>query len=199
MTISERAADRAVGPARDRASAEVRALVDAAVAVLRRGGAEQLTVAEVLREAGLSTRAFYRHFTSKDELVLAVYERDTTASHDRLRRALADAASPRAAFELWVDETLALAFDTRRARRTRVLATEGARLQHEFPEEFDAIVRAMIEPLAELPGISALDARSIHAVTWAVVEAKLRGDPITRDEARAHVLAFCGAAIGYSA
>jgi AcrR family transcriptional regulator len=199
MTISERAADRAVAPARDRASAEVRTLVDAAVAVLRRGGAEQLTVAEVLREAGLSTRAFYRHFTSKDELVLAVYEQDATASHDRLRQAMADAASPRAAFELWVDETLALAFDARRARRTRVLATEGARLQHQFPEEFDGIVRGIIEPLEALPGISALDARSIHAVAWAVVEAKLRGDPITRDEARAHVLTFCAAAIGLDA
>ena len=57
----------------------------------------------------------------------------------------------------------------------------------------------MVEPLAELPGISALDARSIHAVTWAVVEAKLRGDPISRDDARAHVLAFCSAAIGFGA
>jgi hypothetical protein len=80
-----------------------------------------------------------------------------------------------------------------------VLATEGARLQHRFPGEFDAIVRGMIEPLAALPGVSALDARSVHAVTWSVVEAKLRGDAITRDEARAHVLAFCGAAIGFDA
>jgi AcrR family transcriptional regulator len=55
---------------------ERRALIDAGIAVLRRTGSEGCTVADVLEEAGLSTRAFYRHFASKDELVLAIYEHD---------------------------------------------------------------------------------------------------------------------------
>jgi AcrR family transcriptional regulator len=200
MAISERAVDRSVASARARATEEVDALIDAALVVLRRGGAEHCTVAEVLREAGLSTRAFYRHFASKDELVLAVYERDATASHARLRAAMTAAPSPKSAVELWVDETLALAFDTRRARRTRVLAHEGARLQHDFAPEFDAIVRGIVDPLAEaLANVSEqpdVDARTIHAIAWSFVEAKLRGDTVTRAEARAHILRFCLPALG---
>jgi AcrR family transcriptional regulator len=190
-----------VEPARQRASEEVSALVEGAIAVMGRDGAEQLTVAEVLREAGLSTRAFYRHFTSKDELVLAVYERDAGATRERLRERMAAARSFRAALELWIDETLALGFDARRARRTRVLAREGARLQIDFPDEFATIVAGIVEPLADvlarLPSKDPeRDAWSVYAVTWALVEEKLRGGTITRADAREHVLRFCLPALG---
>src|SRR3954447_14220094 len=91
-------------------ASERRALIDAGLTVLRRRGSDGCTVADVLAEAGLSTRAFYRHFASKDELVLAIYERDAQPTHVRLRDRLDAAASPRAALEVWIDETLALGF-----------------------------------------------------------------------------------------
>ena len=47
---------------------EQQALIDAGLAVLRRNGSEGLTVNDVLAEAELSTRAFYRHFDSKRAL-----------------------------------------------------------------------------------------------------------------------------------
>lgn len=201
MTFAERAAERAVGAQRARAAEEVGALVEAGLAVLRRDGVAGLTVAEVLREAGLSTRAFYRHFQSKDELVLAIYEQDSHRAHARLRERLAAAASARAAVEVWIDETLGLAFDPRRARRTRVLATEGARLQAEHPAEFGRIVDGVLEPLIEiLRGVPGADperaARSIHAVTWGLVVEKLHGGDIWLEEARVHALRFCLPALG---
>jgi AcrR family transcriptional regulator len=201
MSVAERAAARAVEAQRKRAHGEVRALVEAGLAVLRRNGAAGLTVADVLAEAGLSTRAFYRHFVSKDELVLAIYEDEAERMHARLREQLARASSPRAALEMWVDETLALAFDAGRARRTTVLAREGARLQADFPTEFAGIVAGAVAPLAEvLAAFPAAnperDAWSIHAVTWDLVQQKLHGRPITRDEAKQHVLRFCLPALG---
>src|SRR6185436_14982334 len=129
---------------------------------------------DVLAEAGLSTRAFYRHFDSKDALVLAIYAHDSERARKQMQKRLADAPSPRAALDIWIDETLGLAFDARRAARTRPLAREGERLQAEFPEEFNAIRASVLDPLVEV--LRALDspdpvrdARSLHAVTWEIV------------------------------
>jgi AcrR family transcriptional regulator len=202
-TVAGRAADRAVAAQRQRAEQEVRVLVDAGLALLRRRGAAGMTVADVLAEANLSTRAFYRHFASKDELLLAVYEHEARRNHAALREALAAAATPRDAVETWIDAMLGLAFDTRRARRTSVLFREGARLRSQFPAEFAAILAGAIEPLSEtlehIPGADPRrDALSIHAVVWALVEERLRGDVLTRDVATAHAQRFCLRAIGVS-
>jgi AcrR family transcriptional regulator len=201
MSVSGRVAERSVAPRRQQAEDEVRALVDAGLAVLRKRGTSGLTVAEVLAEAGLSTRAFYRHFASKDELVLAVYEHEADRRNGELVVRLGRARSPRDALEVWVDELLALGFDTRRAHRTRVLAREGARSQADFPAEFTAIVAGAVDPLAavlrDLPSPDpARDAWSVYAVTWELVQHKLRGAPVTRAQAKAHVLRFCLPALG---
>jgi AcrR family transcriptional regulator len=201
MSVSERAVARAVEERQRRAADEVRALVEAALTVLRARGATGLTVADVLAEANLSTRAFYRHFRSKDELVLAVYEGEAQRRNADLAQAIAAAPDPRAALETWIDATLALGFDARRARRTQVLRAEGARLQADFPDEFAAILAGTVEPLIALlhafPGADPeLDAWSIYEVTWGLVEAKLRGKTIDRAQARAQVMRFCLPALG---
>jgi len=51
-----------------------RALVDAAIPLLRSGGAEALTLRAVAREAGVSQTAPYRHFADRAALVAAVAE-----------------------------------------------------------------------------------------------------------------------------
>lgn len=208
MGVVERAAARSVAAVRQRAEHEIAALVDAALAVLERDGLDRLTVAAVLDAAGLSTRAFYRHFTSKDDLLLAVYEHETTRSLERVERAVGAAPNPRAALEAWVDETLALGFARRRAARTGPLAAEGARLRHEQPERFAAIHDQVIAPLRAVLAAGLADgsfpaaepehdARSIHAITWTLVEARLAGaDRPSRAEARRHVLRFCLPALG---
>jgi len=175
--------------------------VEAGLAVLRRQGSDGLTVGEVLEGASLSTRAFYRHFDSKDSLILAIYAYDAQRAQERLEKRLAACETPRAALDVWIDETLALAFDARRATRTRPLAREGLRLQGQFPNEFDAILAAVLDPLVDV--LRALqtpdpvrDARSMHAVTWELVVERLHGSPMSRAEARAHVDRFCLPALG---
>lgn len=51
------------------------ALVDAAVAIVRKHGSEALTLREVARSVGVSQAAPYRHFKDRRELVAAVAER----------------------------------------------------------------------------------------------------------------------------
>ena len=70
--LADSLAERAVGERRDRYADEVRRLVDAAYEVMRAAGDLDPRVADVVRTAGLSNQAFYRHFASKDALLLAV-------------------------------------------------------------------------------------------------------------------------------
>ncbi len=82
-----------------------------------------------------------------------------------------------------------------------MLRAEGARLQADFPDEFATILAGAVDPLiallAAFPDAEPeLDAWSIYAITWELVEAKLRGSAIDRAAARAHVLRFCLPALG---
>jgi AcrR family transcriptional regulator len=64
-----------------------RALVDAAVPLLRTGGAEGLTLRAVAREAGVSQTAPYRHFADRAALVAAVADDGFRRLHKRLTAA----------------------------------------------------------------------------------------------------------------
>src|SRR5215472_4125970 len=60
-----------------------RTIVAAASKSVREQGVRGLNVAAVLERAQLSTRAFYRHFDSKDQLVAAVFQEMTRSEVDR--------------------------------------------------------------------------------------------------------------------
>ena len=74
-----------------------RAIVAAATETLREQGVRGLSIAAVLDRAELSTRAFYRHFASKDQLVAAVFLEMAQVEKHRLRKKMAKAADPVAA------------------------------------------------------------------------------------------------------
>ncbi len=54
-------------------------IVDAAYGCLSEPHSGPIPVAAILQRAGVSTRAFYRHFESKDELFLAMLRRSVTS------------------------------------------------------------------------------------------------------------------------
>jgi len=70
--VAEALADRALDERRAAYADEVRRFIDAAYAVMRATGDIDPRVGDVVRTAGLSNQAFYRHFKSKDALLLAV-------------------------------------------------------------------------------------------------------------------------------
>ncbi len=106
---------------------ERRLIFDAAYAAMRDHGHE-LTIANILAGAGVSTRSFYRHFDSKDALLYAMYLRDGEWAAERLNKRLADASTPIVAVEWWVDEIFGFTRTAQRAERVAVLgAITGTR------------------------------------------------------------------------
>jgi len=49
-------------------------LIDAAWRVFEEESEERVTVADIVREAGMSSRSFYQHFTSKEDLIAQLVE-----------------------------------------------------------------------------------------------------------------------------
>jgi AcrR family transcriptional regulator len=147
--VAERVVDRWLDAARSKSAAEVEALMAAAEGTLAGSGYAGLRVDDVLAASGLSTRAFYRHFRSKSELFLALLDRESLRSHDRLRTRLAAARSPKKKVTTWVAATLALAYDGRLAPRTRLFLVERQVLASEFPDEVARCMRLQLGPLEE--------------------------------------------------
>jgi len=198
-------------PGRPRAlddDAERRLLLDAGYRVMRQNGFEDASVGDVLAEAGLSTRAFYRHFASKDDLVLAMSRRDAARIAARIDERLETAATSIDALHAWVDEVLAIAYEPRRAARVGVLAAASTRRATGYTAEAARWIESLIAPLrtvlqrgrvdGSMPGADpAHDAPSIYAITWAAAESRLHGDnTLDRAAATAHVLRFCRSALG---
>jgi AcrR family transcriptional regulator len=141
--------DRKVDPAWHKANEEVELLLGAAEDALADQGYAGLRVDDVLDAAGLSTRAFYRHFQGKSELFLALFDREMARARHRLAAKLASAPTPEAKVETWVAAMLALAYDSRLARRTRLSLVERHVIAREFPDEIGRCVRVMLAPLEE--------------------------------------------------
>src|SRR5205807_2058277 len=103
-----------------------------------------------LSQAGLSSRSFYRHFDSKDALLLALFRRDADAVGASLRAAVDAAADPLDALNAWLDGYLAVFFEPRRAARVRVMTSEGARKATGYEVELARVQRLLIEPLIDV-------------------------------------------------
>jgi AcrR family transcriptional regulator len=205
--VEDRAVERAVRVAKERARDDVQVLVAAGRKLLHRDGAADMTIADVLTEAGLSTRAFYRHFASKSDLLLAIYDNEVDRYTPRLQRRLDAATTARAGLEAWIDELLAAGFEPRRGERTRAMFTWAIPLQQEFPVEFAAVRDALTGPLEAVLEAGRADgsfpnaeprrhAQFIRALTWQLVEERLSGATIDVAEARDEVLRFCLLALG---
>jgi AcrR family transcriptional regulator len=192
----------------DTFSAEEAALTEAASRALSAKGDEGVSVAEILTEAGLSTRAFYRHFRSKDELLLAMLRADGERFADELAGRVARASNPTEALETWIDQMLALGYDPRRLRRLQVMSSAEARRAAGYGAERARISAALQEVLAEIlrrgfdegsfPATSPqADARAIHSIVSQLIDDRAFGSPIpNRDEARRHTLDFALRAVG---
>jgi AcrR family transcriptional regulator len=202
------AARRGRKPALD-AGVERRLLLDAGLAVLRRSGYERATLDDVLGESGLGTRAFYRHFASKDELLCAIYREEADASVQRVTRRLDAAATPMDALIAWVDEILSIAFRTGRASRARLLWVGGATTVVGYAEERERSMRRFAAPLVPVleegrrTGLfpdadPEPDAATINAIAWSAIAgfATSAGPRLGPERARDHVLRFALRALG---
>ncbi|BBX48759.1 TetR/AcrR family transcriptional regulator [Mycobacterium cookii] len=184
-----------------------RAILAAASKSVREQGVRGLSIAAVLDRAQLSTRAFYRHFDSKDELVAAVFLDMARVEMRRLRRKIAKAATPVEAVAAWIDGRLDLAFDDNIKSDLRQLSMEAQSQMFASPELIQPAYAQMLEPLIEqlqrglddgsFHGIDpATDAQSIQGVVWACTERHWATSDCQRNEIRRTAFQFCLRGLG---
>jgi TetR/AcrR family transcriptional repressor of nem operon len=94
-----------MGHSRDAKSASHERIVATAAARIRESGTEQPGVAEIMRAAGLTHGGFYKHFTSRDELIAEAVERALIDNGPALAQVTAAADDPLAAFADWYVST----------------------------------------------------------------------------------------------
>jgi len=184
-----------------------RAILAAAAHVVREQGVRALSIAVVLDRAQLSTRAFYRHFQSKDQLVGAVFLDMARMEKRRLRRKMTRAADPVEAVAAWVDGRLDLAFDNNVRSDLRRLSLEAQSQMFASPELIQPAYAEMLEPLSEQlrRGLAhgvfvdidpVTDAEAVQAVVWAGTERQWSTGQCDRAEVREQVLRFCLRGLG---
>lgn len=150
-SLRERAIDRAVADQYAQASEEVDRIVEATYRVIEREGSVEPKVRDILAEAGLATQAFYRHFSSKDELLLVILDDGRRQLADYLvhRMEKARPKGPLAEVRAWIEGIQAQAADEGAAARTRPFMVGLQRLSELFPFEQQASVALLVDILAD--------------------------------------------------
>jgi AcrR family transcriptional regulator len=152
-SLAERAVQRSTAHLTATRTAEAQALMDAGSAVMIRYGTERrATVSEVVREAGLSNQAFYRHFESKDDLVAAIVDAGARRLAGYLEHRMAAEATPAAQVRVWIQGMLSQATDPEVAHATRAITWNGNALS----------------------GDAGAAARRTSSLVWQVLEGPLR-------------------------
>jgi AcrR family transcriptional regulator len=200
--VTSRLVDRSLSRRREKSEHEVDQLLRAAERVLARQGYAGLRVDDVLAEAHLSTRAFYRHFRGRSELFLTLFDQETARSEERLAAKIGAHGRPEDQVRAWIDANLALAFDARLARRTRLFLVERAAMVREFRDEVRRCVSTMVAPLEQaiaagrdagvFPGADPpRDALAIQQLCAGLLQDELLGlGELSRVEARELVTRF---------
>jgi AcrR family transcriptional regulator len=184
-----------------------RAIVTAAAESVREQGVRGLSIADVLQRAQLSTRAFYRHFESKDQLVAAVFLEMARVEMRRLKRQMAKSSGPVEAVAAWIDRRLDLAFDENIKSDLRHLSLEAQSQMFASPELIQPAYAEMLQPLIDqlergmkLAVFHDVDpvseAQAIQGVVWASTERQWAAGDCERTDVRARVLRFCLRGLG---
>ena len=183
------------------------ALVNAAAEIVRDEGIPSVNIARVLERAGLSTRAFYRHFDSKDSLVSAVFLQMARIETRRLKRKMAATSNPVDAVVAWIDGRLDLAFDDQIRSDQRQMSLEALTQMSAAPElvgdAYGEILKPLVEQLEKgraaglFPDIDPeADALSIHGALWASVERQWATGDCDRSAVREQIVRFCIRGLG---
>jgi AcrR family transcriptional regulator len=165
-------------------------LLDAARAAFVEYGADDVSLEEIARRAGVGIGTLYRHFPSRQALLEAVY-RDQVESLSARAEELAGAQSPLDALAEWLRAMLKFS-STKRSMTSALLATLGT--DSELLSASATVIRGSAETLlarAQQAGMVRQDAdagdvmRLVHAVNIATEKA---ADPGQADRMLALIL-----------
>ena len=183
-------------------------IIDAAYSCLSEPHTGPIPVAAILQRAGVSTRAFYRHFQSKDELFLAMLQQESDALADRLDH-IADEASGAPVDQLtaWINEMFGLVYDPQARMHLTVIDSDEVRAAKGYRESREqahadrerslvAILRRGRQdgsfPLADPEH----DAMAISALVSREMALKGTADGCELQRSRGRVLSFALRALG---
>jgi AcrR family transcriptional regulator len=184
---------------------ERRLLIDAAIRVIERNDYADMSLDGVLAEAGLSTRAFYRHFNSKEALLESFTIQEAQSVARSLSRVVANAPDPLAAVHAWIERFLDVFYEPRRARRAALLSSAAARLSGPSAAAMTQMRAIVCQPLIEAlragheAGVLTsprpeIDAYTIHNL--ATPHHDENDNILDRSATMAHIMRFAGPAIG---
>lgn len=187
---------------------EHEALLRAARRVFVRRGYLQTRVEDVLAEAGISTRAFYRFHASKGELFLELFDRANRAALQRLREHVARHRDPAERLDAYVAATLDLAYEPRLRRETSLFAEVPAELTAQHAPEVASCREQLVSVLRDIvaAGVASgafpnadpeTDAWSLHGALGATLTRILQSaSPPHRAGLEKRLRRFCRAALG---
>ena len=186
-------------------------IIDAAYGCLYEPHSGPIPVAAILGRAGLSTRAFYRHFSSKDELFLAMLRQEGEALAGRLDRIVDEVSGgPVEQLTAWIETMYVLARDPDLRMHLTVIDSDEVRAAtgyREARERLHADRERSLErvlrngrddgsfPLAQPPR----DAVFISAIVSRELTISAPGNAEDLQRGRARVLDFALRALGASA
>jgi AcrR family transcriptional regulator len=148
-TLARRAVERSVGDRQASYAQEMQRIVDATYQVIQRTARLDPTLRDILRESGLSTQAFYKHFRSKDELLLLMLDDGCRRLVSYLTHRMDKTPSVEGRVRAWIEGVLAQAANTQAAARTRPFLANQDRLAEQFPAEQQASVDLLVGLLSE--------------------------------------------------
>jgi AcrR family transcriptional regulator len=123
----DRAHERSLASARRRADDQLGRLIRAAQDILDTD--QDMTVPALVARAGMSTKTFYRHFESRDDLLFALLEEELTAGARTLERAVASYDDPSETLEIFIRTYLQFPGDleSNKARQAQVQRNQRLR------------------------------------------------------------------------
>ena len=189
-------------------NAERTRIMDAAYNCLATSNGEGVSVTSILRVAGLGTRAFYRHFDSKDSLLLALFHRDSDALYARLEAAASEAGTPAEALRGWILAYLRVTMRPHLRQRVVVLSSAELRRASGYGDEHDRWTARLDSGIADIlrrglrdgsfpQARPEFDARAIRATVIDTFHAQMASEAeADSDEVAEHVIDFALRAVG---
>ena len=166
-------------------------LLDAASVAFIEHGADDVSLEEIARRAGVGIGTLYRHFPTRQALLEAVYRDQVELLRARAEELL-DTASPADAFAAWM-RALAAFSSTKRSLTSAMLTTLGK--NSEVVSSCSLVIRTAAETLlaraqqagAIRPDVTAIDViRLVHGIT--IATERMPTDPAQADRMLAFVL-----------
>lgn len=198
-TLATAAVERALDSRQRDASAEVERILAATIVVMQRVVPDEPRVNDIIAEAGSSKKAFYRFFSSKDELMLAVLERGVSIIVSYLEHQMAKAATPAEQIVCWIEGVLAQVADPHLMAMSRAVHDQlSASVRGESADDIMTPMRDLL-----IPRVTALggtdperDATTVFQITSATMRRYVGSTDRPGADDITHLVRFCLRGLG---